>query len=205
MKLVPVSAISAHDYCECQIVLRYVRKISTWTPKISKGISVHKTLETEFLKKADISDTIENIVARAEKENAVFSARELFVRSKDERMIGKIDEVEIHPDKIMIIDDKPNAKAYDSSKLQVTGYCIVFEAMHSFGKDIFGAIRDRDTGTVIWDEKFESKGELSEKVRQNVSRILDLASGKASPRPTKSKSRCEACSYINHCTYRDDL
>ena len=202
MKLVPISALSAHDYCECQIVLRYVRKISTWTPKIQKGISAHKTLETEFLKKADIKDTIENIVARAETENAVFSARELFVRSKDEKMIGKIDEVEIHPDKIIIIDDKPNAKAYESSKLQVTGYCIVFEAMHSFGKDIFGAIRDRDTGTVIWDEKFESKGELSEKVRINVSRILDLASGKAIPKPTDKKTRCEACSYLNHCTYR---
>ena len=64
------------------------------------------------------------------------------------------------------------------------------------------AIRDRDTGTVIWDEKFESKGELSEKVRINVSRILDLASGKAIPKPTDKKTRCEAFRYLNHCTYR---
>ncbi|MEA2004572.1 MAG: Dna2/Cas4 domain-containing protein [archaeon] len=202
MKLVPVSAISAHDYCECQIVLRYVRKIRVWTPKIEKGISVHKTLETEFLKKADISDTIENIVTRAEKENTAFSARELFVRSKEEKMIGKIDEVEIHPDKIMIIDDKPNAKAYDSSKLQVTGYCIVFEAVHNLGKDIFGAIRDRDTGTIIWEEKFKQDSDLSAKVKDNVSRILDLASGKAIPKPTENKSRCDACSYLESCTYR---
>lgn len=201
MKLVPISALIAHDYCECQIILRYIRKIRAWTPKIEKGISVHKTLENNFLKQADTAGTIEEIIIRAEKENRTFITRELFVKSKEDKLIGKIDQVQIHPDKITIMDDKPNL--YESSKLQLTGYCIALSAMYYLKKDIFAAVRDRDTGTIMWEEKFNKDSDLTAKVRANIQRILDLASGKATPIPTENEAKCKACSYFDCCTYKN--
>jgi len=173
------------------------------TDKVYDGITAHRLLDTNFIKSADIEDTVDNIITRAKKENTIFCTREIKVRSKEHRLIGRIDEVELHPKKIIIIDDKPNAKAYQSSKLQVTGYCIAFKKNYNIKKDIYAAVRDRDTGVIVWMEKFESNSSLAETVKTSVESILALTAGISKPKPQKDINRCNSCGYLDRCTYRE--
>ncbi|NOQ55850.1 MAG: Dna2/Cas4 domain-containing protein [Nanohaloarchaea archaeon] len=205
MKLVPISALGTHNYCACQIILRYIRKMHPGTDKVYDGITAHRLLDTEFIKSADIEDTVDNIITRAKKENTIFCTREIKVRSKQHRLIGRIDEVELHPEKVIIIDDKPNARAYMSSKLQVTGYCIAFKDNYSIKKDIYAAVRDRDTGVIIWMEKFESNSPLAKTVKTSVESILALVAGKMRPEPPIDTGRCNSCGYFDRCTYKHDF
>ena len=205
MKLVPISAIGTHNYCQCQIILRYIRKMHPGTDKVYDGITAHRLLDTAFIKSADIEDTVDNIVIRAKKENTIFCTREIKVRSKEHRLVGRIDEVELHPEKVIIIDDKPNAKAYMSSRLQVTGYCIAFKDNYNIRKDIYAAVRDRDTGVIVWMEKFNSDSSLAKTVELATESILELTAGTTPPVPQKDTNRCASCGYLDRCTYRRDF
>ena len=175
------------------------------TDKVYDGITAHRLLDTNFIKSADIEDTVDNIVIRAKKENTIFCTREIKVRSKQHRLIGRIDEVELYPEKVIIIDDKPNAKAYMSSRLQVTGYCIAFKDNYNIKKDIYAAVRDRDSGVIVWMEKFNSFSPLAKTVELTTESILELTAGTTPPQPQKDINRCASCGYLDRCTYKPDF
>lgn len=67
-----------------------------------------------------------------------------------DKLYGLIDEVHFTPDRIIIIDDKPNNQAFSSIKKQIWGYCLAFEEQFKPDLPIFGCLRQKDTKQIIW-------------------------------------------------------
>ena len=126
-----ISWLYAQDYCEYQLCLDQVKRVTVNdTPAMVEGSVEHQRLEDEFLAKAEREYTFEEAVE--ESKSTPISSRELYVEDRSLNIRGYIDELVLSPDGFTVIDDKPvgrTGKVYPSSKHQVYGYCIALKNM----------------------------------------------------------------------------
>ena len=195
----PISWLNQQGYCEYSLKLQYMEGISTApTQAMTTGSEEHEKLEAKFKETAtpaSFDDAFEQ-----SKEKKILS-REMFVIDPKEGIRGFIDEIWMTPDEIVIIDDKPGNRAYPSTMNQVRAYCLAFKNM--VGDDnrrIRGALRERGTDNIFWNEVFD------EKVEQNIvyliHRVHGLFDGTKPFIPTKNGNKCRACRYQSYCEHK---
>ena len=120
--LFPISWLQKQDYCEYQIYLENIKGINVKPTKaMTKGAQKHERLYTQFVKKAK-PVTVQQMITESKTEK-IYS-REFKVLDLEHGIYGLIDEIWLTPKGFIVIDDKPETKAYLSNIHQVYGYCL---------------------------------------------------------------------------------
>ena len=193
---IPVSWLHTHAYCEYQLYLEKALGIEAPpTTEMISGTHQHNFLDAEHEKKVEIELTVPEAVQKAQFEAVIMVSRDISVRGKS--LYGRIDEVAFEPNRIVIIDDKPTALPYFSNRLQVWGYCQAFFETYSPEVPLFGAIRQEDSGNIVWFEPF--KDEYASLVQAAVTRIQAILSGNETPQPSGNTKKCKPCRFMKSC------
>jgi len=195
---ISISEFNVQSYCELQ--LKFIWSgIKIETKKMKKGSDVHNEKfqqfeeDTKGFEEVDIVDAIKRAVEKQE----TFVGREVFIISPTFRIKGVIDSIEIRPEGILISDDKPISYPYVSAKSQVVAYATVFKDRYRPSLDIFMMIKNRDKGSIVWEEIFSQ--EWLDFILEKINRIHELALGKRDFEPTKNPKKCSSCSYRCMC------
>lgn len=185
------SLIAKQEMCEYQIYLERVDKQKRlMTMQMASGLSGHRVLEEEFKK-----DAVEVSFEEFLKEGG--STRELRLVSEQHLLRGIIDELVITKDRVFIFDDKKNAKPYPSYIKQLHSYGLLVQELVD-NKPIFLAIRDLETGLVVWSDEFKTEHKKS--ILDTMERVRGIIEGRIEPITTQNPRICAACSL--NCTKR---
>ena len=172
--LIPIHWLHTHAYCELQIYLEKVQGLEAPpTIEMLTGAAKHAILDEEHEKKAELDLTVNEASAKAQLEAVSLISRDISV--KGNALYGRIDEVVFEPARIIIIDDKPSAQPYFTNKIQVWGYCQAFQEMYQPNLPLFGALRQEDTGDIVWLEEFLKDHAML--IRTTVDRIRAILGG----------------------------
>jgi CRISPR-associated exonuclease Cas4 len=194
--LIPVHWLHTHAYCEYQIYLEKVQGLEAPpTMEMIAGAKRHAILDEEHEKKAELDLTVSEAAVKAQLEEVSLISRDIFV--KGTTLYGRIDEVVFEPARIIIIDDKPSAQPYFTNKIQVWGYCHAFQEMYQPNLPLFGALRQEDTGDVVWLEEFLKDHAMLVKI--TVDRIQAILGGIESPQPAGNSRKCKPCRFKGSC------
>ena len=194
----PISWLNKQGYCEYQLYLEHFKGIEvSRTPAMKKGTAVHEKLEEDFKQTATPATFQEAL--ELSKEKPIIS-REVFVISPPSGIRGYIDEIQITPKEIIVIDDKPGTTPYESMINQVRAYCLCLkEMLVNDERTIKGALRQRDTGKIFWSEIFDEEVENS--IKFLINRMEGLFDGTKPFVPTKNKNKCKSCRYQSYCEH----
>lgn len=191
----PISWLNQHGYCEYQLYLEYMKGIETpSTPEMRHGSEVHKQLEDEF-KKSSEESTFDDALETS-RTDAVMS-RECFVIAPKYGIRGFIDEIWMKPDEIVIIDDKPGKRPYNSTMNQVRAYCLAFKDMTGDERKIIGALRERGTDNIFWSEAFSQN--VEKEIEFTINRIHGQLEETKPFMPTKNPRKCNSCRFKSDC------
>lgn len=194
----PISWLHNQAYCEYQLFLEnFEGVVAEPTMEMQQGKEIHQRKYEEFKEQATEKAKFEDVVNRAIKEWETFTTREMTVIDIDHGIIGLIDEVVISPERILVIDYKPGDYPYFTDKQQVRGYCLALENSRKPRLPLYGAIKQRDTGKIIWEEEFT--GDTREDILSAVTRIQELISGKTEFERTDNERKCVRCRFKENC------
>lgn len=198
-QVIGASWFTSFCYCEYKFYLEKVLRIEVpKTQDMILGIQVHQEKENKFLEEAEEISWREFLEA----EKPVTTKEAEFEKQiGDILLLGRIDEITSDKSGIYILDDKPNPKLYNSSKLQLYTYCFLFQETFkdSLNKPIFAMLRDRDTNQVVWTQEFTKDSE--QEFFEVFHRMRSLLLKKEVPTPTNNPNKCKACIYnkLNKC------
>ena len=191
----PISWLNQQGYCEYQIYLQYMKDIETvQTSEMKKGTRIHNELEEKFRKNA--TQATFNEVVEISKSNPTIS-RECFVLSPEYGIRGFIDEIQMNPSEIIIIDDKPGTKAFPSTINQARAYCLAFKNMTKDKRTIKCGLRQRGTDNLFWIEEFDNNAE--KEIKFTINRMHALLKGQKPFIATKNPNKCKSCRYKSYC------
>ena len=163
---------------------------------MSKGTNIHNQLEEKFQETATPA-TFEEVLDLSKTQKTV--TREMFVISPEHGIRGFIDEIWMTPDKFVIIDDKPGTQAYNSTINQVRAYCLAFKNMTNDNRKIVGALRQRGTDNIFWNEEFDENAEKS--IKFLIKRMNGLFNGEKPFIKTKNTNKCKNCRFQSYCMH----
>jgi CRISPR-associated exonuclease Cas4 len=195
---ISISEFNVQSYCEVQLKFIW-QGIKIETKKMLQGSEAHQDKlqkfeeETKDLERVDIVTAIKRAIEKQE----TFVGREVFIISPTFRIKGVIDSIEIRPEGILISDDKPIDYPYISAKSQVVAYATAFKDRYRPPLDIFMMIKNRDKGSIVWEEVFSQ--EWLDFMLEKINRVNELALGKREFEPTKNANKCLSCSYREVC------
>jgi CRISPR/Cas system-associated exonuclease Cas4 (RecB family) len=194
--LIPVHWLHTHAYCEYQLFLEKAVGIEAPpTQEMLAGSHQHSFLDAEHEKKAEVELTVAEAADRARLEAVTMISRDIVVRGIS--LYGRIDEVLFEPSRIIVVDDKPAAQPYFTNKLQVWGYCQAFRETYAPAVPLFGALRQENSGDVVWLEEYgEDHDSL---VTVTVNRIKMVLAGLESPQPAGNSRKCRPCRFRGSC------
>ena len=190
----PIHWLSSHAYCEYQFFLQCIKGVETEpTTAMVEGIKEHKRLEDEFLEKAvpvDFDDALEI------SKSTTLVRRELRVRCGTHGIYGKIDEVQFTPTEIIVIDDKPGTRAWQSHQHQIYGYCLALKEriIAQDNRPIIAAMRELGTSNVHWRQQFNVVAEF--RIIDIVNRVHMQLAGNLPFQVNLNPNKCIAC-YLN--------
>lgn len=194
----PVSWLQKKEYCEYQIYMEHFKKIKAApTQAMIIGSREHHRLENEFKEDAEPA-TFEEMLETSV--HYQLYSRELPIISFEYGIHGLIDEVIMTPEFFMIIDDKPGNKAYTSNIHQVYGYCLAFKEMVADkfpDKKIYGALRERGTSNIYWQNAFEEKEE--KEIIRVIKRMQGLIKGELEFKASDNPNKCYKCRFFRFC------
>ncbi|MEK6826517.1 MAG: CRISPR-associated protein Cas4 [Nanoarchaeota archaeon] len=182
-------------YCEYKLYLEKVLKLKAPdTPEMLSGLMIHKDKENKFLEEAEIGTWEEFL-----KSEKLTSSREVSLKKRigDVTGCGVVDEIAIDKDSIMIIDDKPNARPFNSIIMQISAYCFLFKETFASHKKVYALLRDRDSTKVVWQNEFDKEMEM--KFLTAFHRMRNILIGEEDPVPTTNPNKCRACKFNNIC------
>ncbi len=192
----PISWLNTQAYCEYSIYLENFKHLKVKANKaMINGSKVHNKLESNFKKEAEVASLHD--ILETSKEKEVIS-REFFVISENYGIRGFIDEIWLTPESIVIIDDKPGARAYNSMINQVFAYCLAYKDRLNDDRRIEGALRTRGTSNIFWQKEFDEKAE--ENIIETINHMQRLIDGEDEFIPTKNPNKCNACRFKKLCT-----
>ncbi len=195
--LFPISWLHTQEFCEYQIFLEHVRGIKvTPTRSLTEGKQEHQRLYDNF-KKVAVPTTFEEMLAESEKVRVI--SREFKVFDTRHGIYGRIDEVLLTPDGLVVIDDKPGTRAFLSSMQQVRGYCLAFKerARGLDYRSIIGALRERGTNNMYWQEPFTTA--VEEGTVGLVNHIRSLITGAKEFGSADNPNKCRSCRFSAKC------
>ncbi len=192
---IPISLLSSFFYCPYKAYLEYHGFPGEETPQMKEGRKWHEKLEKEHLERSNLTISIKEAFKYSTENNAVVIFREVPV--EEDILYGRIDELWIAPQSIVILDDKP--KVSFGYKLQVIGYAYTFLRSFSPDRPIVLGIRKRENKQFLWYEVYEKKHNaiLQKYLRKVISTVRgELDSWKIDPR------KCAKCKFRNVCPFR---
>ena len=192
----PISWLNTQQYCEYSLYLEYcLGKTTAPTKEMVEGTHGHHVLEEKFKETAEPS-TFEDAFELSKEEEIV--SREMFVIDVKNGIRGYIDEIRMTPDSIIIIDDKPGNRAYQSTINQVRAYCLAFKNMvDDDNRKIIAALRQRGTDNVFWHEEFTESSEKN--IVYTINFLHRLINDQRDPIPTKNPNKCRKCRFQSYC------
>lgn len=194
--LIPVNWLNIHGYCEYLLFLEKAVGIEAPpTGEMLAGTSQHALLDAEHREKAEVALTIPEAVEKAQLEAVTMVSRDIPVRGS--ALYGRIDEIFFEPNRIIVIDDKPGAIPYYSSKMQVWGYCQAFRETYGPDLPLFGALRQEDQGKIVWLEEYRSDHDSL--VTATINRIKAVLEGREAAEPIGNIRKCRACRMREKC------
>ena len=195
---IPISEIGIQTFCEVQ--LKFIWKgVKIKTKKMVNGSLIHYEKFKKFERQTRRLESVEiiNAIRRAIKKRERFVGREIFIKSPTFRLIGRVDAIEIGPEGIVIIDDKPIEYPFLSAKSQVAAYSLAFKDKYRPPLDIYMMIKNRDKGIIVWKDVFSE--EWFSFIIEKINRIYELILGKRNFEPTSNPKKCLSCCYRNFC------
>lgn len=150
---IPISLLSSFFYCPYKAYLEYQGFPGEDTPQMKEGRKWHEKLEKEHIGRSNIQISIKESFVFSRENDTIVIFREVPV--EEEILYGRIDEVWVAPNSIVILDDKP--KLSFGYKLQVIGYAYAFSKNYSPDRPIVIGIRKRENKQFLWHEVFEKK------------------------------------------------
>jgi CRISPR-associated exonuclease Cas4 len=199
-----ISWLYAQDYCEYQLYLDQVKRVTVNdTPAMVEGSVEHQRLEDAFLAKAEVEYTFEEAVEESRRTS--ISSRELYVDDRSLNIRGYIDELVLGPDGFTVIDDKHvgrSVKVYPSSKHQVYGYCIALKSIlgPEERRPITAAVRARGSDRIVSSEAFVTKAER--KVRHLIKQVHGILAGGIKCKSATQAYKCRPCRFFDVCDKR---
>jgi len=192
-----ISEFNISEYCELQ--LKYIWSgIKITTPQMVCGTQRHKEIENKFIEETkDLEEVTIPEALQLAKQGITSVARELRIKSHNFRLNGIIDHIQITPEGIIILDDKPGNTAYPGSQIQLFMYALAFKDCYKPDLDIRVQVRNRDTLNVIWEDCFNE--EVLERMEEKLQRMIELAMGEREFEPTSNPRKCASCSYREMC------
>ncbi len=193
---IPISMLASSGYCEYQIYLEKVVGVDVEdTPEIKEGVIKHDNLlEKHLLEREEEFIDVATEIEMALETGATRIVRELDVENED--LIGRIDEVQFSPHGILIIDDKPGNRAFNSYKLQVWAYCVALRDNYSPNLPLSAGLRNRDNGNMVWEKEFTA--EHQQTVMNKIERLRAILEGDYLPRPAHPR-KCSKCRLKQAC------
>lgn len=204
MDRIPIHWLHTQAFCEYEIFLSAVRLIPDPNPHredIEEGKLAHNILLAQHNAVALPTDkSIEELAHDATITKASSIIREVLVIG--ERMVGRIDEVELTPDGIYVIEDKPRhlRDPFISEKRQAQGYAMVFREVHAVVCPIIAVIRDRDTQDWLWQKPLDNEDMRA--VNESLDRIIGILTGSWEAVPTRNENKCHYCRWNVACDKR---
>ena len=194
--LIQIHWLHTHAYCEFQLYLeKAVGVEAPPTKEMLAGACQHGFLDAEHEKKAEVELTVGEAAEKAQLEAVTMVSR--YISVKGVSLYGRIDEVLFEPSRIIIVDDKPSAQPYFTNKIQVWGYCQAFRETYEPNVPLFGALRQENTGELVWLEEFIEDHDRV--VRSAVDRIRALMAGNEIPQPVNNIRKCNPCRFKESC------
>ncbi len=195
MSVIRISAVNDFLFCELAFYLIHKKRIKPkFTKAIYSGTLQHKKLEKEHpILGIGLNDTI-NLAFSGMVEKV--SEREVWVRSEDYLIIGRIDEVSVENGMVRIIDDKK--KPREEYKYQLALYYLAFKEM--FGDyPVTLEIRDASTGKIMY--HWVPNERLLDETRRILARMRDILEGRIKPKATGFPSKCKYCGVNYACPF----
>ncbi len=194
----PISWLNTQDYCEYSIYLENFQHIRVSPNKaMLTGTKVHNKLETNFKKEAEVA-TLDEIITSSKTEQVL--SREFFVISKKYGIRGYIDEIWLMPNGIVIIDDKPGSRAYQSMKNQVYAYALAYKETVGDDRNIEVALRTRGTPDIFWRKLYTPEDETE--IINKIGHVQELIAGQADFVATDNPNKCRACRFKDICSQK---
>jgi len=196
----PVSWLHTQAYCEMQLYWEKFKRVEKPpSKKMIQGSRVHKALEKEHLKKAEVKLTIPEAFDLSKREKISIKFREVKVFGKT-GLYGRIDEIIISPEEVILLDDKPGNHPWMSNIRQVRGYCLTFDENYSHERITVAQLRNRETGRVFWHEDFSAESRMD--TLEMVKRIQSLIKGEREFEPTQNPVKCKSCRFGSICNLK---
>jgi len=194
----PISWLHSKGFCEYQLYLEKIKGIKVEkTMEMIIGKQIHAELEREFLEQAEEEMTIEEALQRSKETGESFLVRELDTISSKYGIYGKIDEVQIFPEKVIVIDDKPGNIAFSGLIKQVAAYSLCFYDQYKPDRDVTIALRNRDTKDVFWSRALDQ--EIIEEIKKDILEIHDLIRDAREPLSSLNPKKCLSCRFRKVC------
>lgn len=198
---IAISEFHQQAFCEFQLKHKWEGIIKE-TEEMRIGSDIHEERLRKFLEETEEAEKVrvEDAIKRAIENGERFSTRELLIISLTFRIYGSIDSVEIGPDGILIIDEKPSEYPFISDKAQLIAYAIAFKDRYRPPLDIFIIMKNRDKGDIVWEEILTQN--LVDFMLERIDRLHNLALGKREFEPTLNSKKCLKCAYKDVCERR---
>ena len=198
---IPIHWLNNHAFCEYSLFLSQIKKIrAPITSAMLFGAKKHSLLEEEFKKDAvPLEEPIEEYVQKliAGKAKPIL-LREFSVKTDSFKLNGRIDQIHLHENSVIIIDNKPSASNSFGAIRQLRAYALCFEEKFSWKKEIFSAICSH-SNQVLYSEKFSEKEKTD--IKEAVQRMHNLFNGVEEFVPTENPRKCFSCRYGFACRY----
>jgi len=192
-----ISEFNIQAYCEVQLKYRW-SGIKITTPAMIAGTQTHSQIEQTFVEETkDLEEVSIEEALELAKQGITTAARELHISSNTFRLNGIIDQIEIGPNGIIILDDKPSDQPHFGSKVQLFMYAIAFKDRYRPELDISVKIRHSKSQKIVWEDAFTET--IHEEMMERLQRMNELALGKREFEPTQFDVKCKHCSYREMC------
>ena len=195
-----VSWINQYMFCPYAFYLGHVLGVRPIkSANVAMGARIHAELQRKYLEEGWEIVEVEEALERAQKNKETFKYRELPIEAifSQWTLKGKMDELWIYPDKVLIIEDKPGERAYDGGIYQVMGYALAFKQVYHPSAPIKIAVRNRDSQDIMWDDEFDKSKESG--VINVINDIYLVLSGEKIPQARPGSKKCEHCGFRDFC------
>ncbi|GEM_PF-4915263 len=213
IKYIGISWINSYFFCPYQIYLEKVKGVrGEVTKEMKHGTEAHLNLQIEHEIAVEEVIGIREALELSREESTGFRFREVRVIAKMDRyrrryqIGGRLDELLILPDRVVVIDDKPNKhvaeeyveKFYRGAIMQTYAYALALKEMYNIDRRLDVEIRDRDTGeSIIPAREFTSEHEKI--LIGTLDEMYRILKGKNVPSIRPSINRCRNCRFKDFC------
>lgn len=190
---IPISMLNKQAYCEYQIFLEHVKGVTVApTAAMQKGTEFHTAYDLYHQQTATEEMSLEDALSKSKERKVTLVARDVEVENS--ALKGRIDEIEIGPAQITIIDDKPtNGKVWQTDIRQVWGYCWAYTDQYKPDRPLYGAIKDHTLRAIVWREPYTDRARTE--VEDASDRIMGILKGERVAIPTKFPAKCKKCRF----------